>query len=101
MWPRSAGDQRYRRHRDAIVDDRKPEFLGDLGTDMTQVTGDPLHLVIDVTAQAFATVAYAIQLADAGCYGADIELLGSHHVDGFGYLLTGKIEVSHLFYHPI
>ena len=47
----AAGDQRYRRHRDAVVDDRQPEFLRDVGADAPQIARDPFDLLVDVAAQ--------------------------------------------------
>ena len=46
----AAGDQRHRRHGDAVVDDRQPVFLGNLGADTAQIARDLLHLVVDVAA---------------------------------------------------
>jgi hypothetical protein len=97
----SAGNQRYRRHGDSVVDDRQPEFLGDFRADAPQVACDFLYLVIDVPAHALATVAYAIQQADADSDGADVELLRPHHVDSFENLLAGEIEMAHLSIGPL
>ena len=91
----TAGDQRNRRHGDAVIDDRQPEFLRDVGADAPQPARHPLDLVVDVAAQAVATVADAIEKADADGDGADIELLGPHHGDGFEDLLAGEIEMAH------
>ena len=42
-----------------------------------------------------AIVAHAVEQADADRDGADVELLGPHHGDGFEDLLAGEIEMSH------
>ena len=91
----AAGDQGNRRHRDAVVDDRQPEFLGDVRAHPAQVAGDPLDLVVDVAAQPVRRIAHAVEQADADGDGADIELLGPHHGDGFEDLLAGEVEMSH------
>ena len=92
----AAGNQRDRRHRDAVVDDREPKLLGDLSADAPQIAGDSLYFFVDVAAQAVATIADAIEQADADGDGADIELLRAHHLDGFEDLLAGEVEMSHL-----
>src|SRR5208283_2339663 len=73
-----------------------PEFLGDVRADAPQVACNPFDFGVDVAAQALATVADAIQQADADGDGADVELLGPHHVDGFEYFLAGEVEMAHL-----
>ena len=41
LRPRASGDQRDRRHRDPVVDDRQAEFLGNLGADPPQICAPP------------------------------------------------------------
>jgi predicted HD phosphohydrolase len=53
------------------------------------------HLVEDVAAERCGRLAHAVEQADAERDGADVELLGAHHADGFKDLLAGKVEVSH------
>jgi len=60
-----------------------------------QVLGDRRHLVVDVAAERCAHLAHAVEQADAERDGANVELLGAHHADGFKNLLAGKVEISH------
>jgi hypothetical protein len=92
---RAPGNQRHRRHRDPVVDDRQSEFLGNLGTHLPQVACRPLDLFVHITAERVGVLAHAIKQADADRDGADVELLGPHHGDGFENLLAGEVELSH------
>jgi hypothetical protein len=53
-----------------------------------QVFGNPRHLLEDVAAERIAVLAHAIEQADPDRDGADVELLGPHHLDSFEDLLA-------------
>ena len=89
-----AADQRDRRYRNTLVDDRNSVFLFDIAAGLYELFGAARDLVVDLVTGLFDIVGLTVEKRNAHGDGTDVEVLLADHIDGFKNVFCVQHDVT-------